>query len=162
MAKKNDKVGSSPDAAGKVVGEADFGAHADDRVDRSYVSEEIKRHDPGKSVARSGTGPRTSGVGANESGSGSGSGGDVDADDAALVGIGDENLHPPHNQPHPSIPASQRPVLQKPAVDLRNPARAGELDNDSSTSAADVNNETENDNPGFEGDVTADEATGGA
>ena len=86
----------------------------------------------------------------------------MDVDDAALIGIGDRNRHTPHNQPHPSIPASQRPTLQTPAVDLRNPSRAGELDNESSTSAANVNNETVDTAPGFEGDVPADEATGGA
>jgi hypothetical protein len=84
----------------------------------------------------------------------------VDADDAALIGIGDPNVNPPRPQAQPSIGASQRPTLNPPVVDLNDPARAGELDTDASTSAADVNNDE--DAPGFEGDLTADEATGGA
>ena len=163
MAKNNDKVGSSRAAAGNVVGGKDFGAREDDRVERNYTSENTKRSDPGGGVARSGEGDRVSGVGGNESGRGSSSGGDVDAGEDALVGIGDRNLHPPHNQPQPSITASQRPVLPAgAAMNTRDPARTGDLDNESSTSAADVTNETVDSPPGFEGDVTSDEATGGA
>lgn len=108
---------------------------------------------------RSGFGLRTAGAGGNESGRGSSSGGDFDADDAALIGIADPHLHPPQYQRRPTIPASQRPVLDPPAVDLRNPARTGDLDNESS-SAADVTHETVDLTPGFKSDVTADEATG--
>src|SRR5687767_5564799 len=129
MAKKQKpKVGSDPRAAAKVIGKGDFGAHEDDRIEREYVSEETRRNDPGGGTARSGTGTRTSGVGGNESGRGSSSGGDIDADDEALIGIGDKNLNPPHRPVHRSIPASQRPILDPPAVDLTDPTRSGELD----------------------------------
>ena len=154
------KVGSDPEAARQFVGKRDFGAPEDDRAEREYVSNETRRNDPGGGIAHSGSGDRTSGVGGNESGRGSSSGGDMDADDAALIGFGDPNLNPPRRQPQPSIPASQRPPIDPPVVDLSNPTRAGELDSEASTSAADVNNDE--DAPGFEGDITADEATGGA
>lgn len=158
--KKTGKVGSDPGAATNVVGKRDFGALEDDRIERSYASQETRRQDKGGGVAHSGSGLRTSGVGGNESGRGASSGGDMDADDSALIGIGDVNLNPPRRQPQPLVPASQRPTLDPPAVDLRNPSRSGELDNDSSTSAADVENETADPRPGFEGDITPDEATG--
>jgi hypothetical protein len=154
------KVGSDPEAARRFVSRRDFGAPEEDRVEREYASSETRRNDPGSGTARSGPGTRTSGVGGNESGRGSSSGGDVDADDAALIGIGDPNVNPSRPQAQPSIGASQRPTLNPPVVDLNDPARAGELDTDASTSAADVNNDE--DAPGFEGDLTADEATGGA
>ena len=160
MAKKQPgKVGSDPDAAGKVVAQHDFGAPEGDPIEREYASREARRQDKGGGVAHSGE-DRMSGVGGNESGRGSSSGGDIDSDDAALVGIGDPHLHPPQGQPQPSIPASRRPTLDPPALDLRNPARTGDLDNESSTSADDVTNETIDPIPGFEGDITADEATG--
>lgn len=157
---KPGKVGSDPRAAGKIISKKDFGAPEDDRIERSYVSQETHRQDKGGAVAHSGSNLRTSGVGGNESGRGASSGGDMDADDAAMIGIGDPNMNPRRRQPQPLIPASQRPQLNPPAVDLRNPARSGELDNDSSTSAADVENETVDPRPGFEGDITPDEATG--
>jgi hypothetical protein len=157
--RKVGKVGSDPEAARRFVGKRDFGAAEDDRIERDYVSGETRRHDPGAGVAHSGS-ERTSGVGGNESGRGSSSGGDVDADDAAIIGIGDPNVNPSRRQSQPSIPASERPPLDPPVVDLRNPTRSGELDSEASTSAADVNNDE--DAPGFEGDLTADEATGGA
>lgn len=156
----NTKVGSDPEAAGKVVSENDFGAREDDPVERHYVSSETRRQDKGGGVAHSGTGTRTSGVGGNDSGRGSSSGGDVDADDAALIGLGDPNVNPPRRQAQKSVGAADRPVLDPPAVDLSDPARTGDLDNASSTSADDVTNETVDTRPGFEGDITADEATG--
>lgn len=160
MAQESNKVGSSSDEAAKVVGERDFGVHEDDVRERNYVSEETKRNDPGKGIAHSGTGPRTSGVGGNDSGRGSSSGGDMDAGDDALIGIGDKNLHPPHQQPHQPGQGKPRQTLNPPVMP-DDPTRAGTLDNESSTSAADVNNEVHQGNS-FKGDVTADEATGGA
>ena len=151
------KVGSDPAAADAAVGKKDFGVHEDDVVERTYVSEETKRSDPGKAVERSGTGPRDSGVGANDSGPGSGSGGDIDVGGTALTGVADPNQHPPHGK----SPAATGPreTLDPPVID-NDPARAGTLDNDSSTSAADVTNETQRDGNANKSDLTADEAGG--
>lgn len=155
---QNAKVGSDPKASEKVVSDDDFGASEQDKMERRYASEETKRNDPGKSIAHSGTGPRDAGVGGNDSGPGSSSGGDMDAGGDALTGVADPHQHPPHQKPGNAGP-TQQPVLDPPVVQNQ-PARSGALDNDSSTSSADVNNETEHDNEGFKGDVTADEASG--
>ena len=152
------KPGSHPEKTDQLVSDKDFGAAETDVTERNYVSEETKRNDPGKSTARSGTGPRTSGVGGNDSGPGSSSGGDVDVGNNSLVGIGD-----PHQQTVSSPRSEPSPVaepLPRGSVMPADPTRAGALDNDSSTSAADVNNETEHGDPAFKGDITADEATG--
>ena len=159
MDHSKDKVGSSPEDAAHMIGKGDFGVHESDVVERNYVSEETKRNDPGGGVARSGTGPRDSGVGGDDAGRGSSSGFDVDND--SLVGIGDPNKKTPVS-PQTAAKPGERPVLEQPAVDLSNPTRAGALDNDSSTSADDANNETMQTGNSFKGDVTSDEAAGGA
>ena len=156
-----DKVGSSTEAAGHMVGKDDFGAHEDDVIERDYVSQETRKEDPGHGTTRAGTESRTAGVGGNDSGRGSSSGGDIDTGADALIGIGDPDTQSPHVKPTAAAPGG-RPVLDPPAVNTIDPTRGGVLDNDSSTSAADVNNETEQTGNSFKGDVTADEATGGA
>ena len=160
MDHSKDKVGSSGEAAGKMVNENDFGAKQGDVIERNYVSEETKRNDKGGGVERSGFESRTSGVGGNEGGPGNSSGGDEDVDNNSLIGIGDPDKMSP--KPHPTAAKpGERPVLNPPVVDA-DPTSGGVHDNDSSTSAADVNNETQQTGNSFKGDVTADEATGGA
>ena len=160
MDDSKNKVGSSNAAAGKVVNENDFGAHESDVTERNYVSEETKVNDKGGGIERSGFESRTSGVGGNEGGRGNSSGGDADVDDAQLVGIGDPDKMSPKPRQTAAKPG-ERPVLNPPVV-APDPTGGGVHDNASSTSAADVNNETQQTGNSFKGDVTADEATGGA
>lgn len=150
-------VGSDPKAAAAVVGKNDFGVHEGDVAERNYASQETRRNDKGASIARSGTGERTAGVGANDSGPGSGSGGDIDVDADSLTGVADPHLKSVPQRP--ASPSAKREVFDPPIMD-RQPARSATLDNDSSTSAADVNNETQHNNEAFKGDITADEASG--
>ena len=155
----NDKVGSSTTDAGHMVGKNDFGAKETDVIERNYVSEETKRNDKGGGIERSGVESRTSGVGGNEGGPGNSSGGDFDVDNDSLVGIGDKNQQRPKVTPTAAKPGD-RPTMDPPVIDTRNPTSGGVHDNDSSTSAADVNNETQQTGNSFKGDVTADEAAG--
>jgi hypothetical protein len=158
MPDTNQKVGSDPDAARTVAGEGDFGIHADDRTERNYASQQTKKQDPGHGTQRSHDNLRTSGVGGNDSGRGSSSGGDVDTGADALIGLGDpHNTAPP--QPRTAVDPADRPVLDNPVVNP-DPARAGTLDNGSSTSADGMNNETLHHDDSFRGDVTMDEAAG--
>jgi hypothetical protein len=87
LRRSHGKVGSDPRAVKDIGGKGDFGARADDQVERAYVSQETKHNDPGAAPSRIKIGDeaRESGVGANESGPGSGSGGDIDTD---IVGVG--------------------------------------------------------------------------
>ncbi len=78
--------GSSVEDARAVGGKGDFGAAESDVVERTYVSTNTKRSDPGAAPPRAGAGgDRTSGVGGTRSGPGSSSGGDLDTD---IVGVG--------------------------------------------------------------------------
>ena len=157
---RNGKIGSNAAAAESVVSDEDFGIEEEDVQAREYASERTLRDDPGKGVERSGAGLRTSGVGGNESGRGCSSGGDIDAGDDALIGIGDPHLHPPQSTPSGEATDDEQRNLDQPVIP-RQPTRGGARDNDSSTSAADVNNEVHQDDS-FKGDVTTDEATGSA
>ena len=152
------KVGSDASAADQASGEGDFGVNPNDKVERTYASSATEHQDPGKAQPRSGTGDRTAGVGGDDVGRGSSSGGDVDVGNDALTGVADPAQH---RVPQESSggDAADRPVLDPPVV-ASDPARAGTLDNDSSTSAAGVNNETQHDNEAFKGDITSDEASG--
>ena len=81
----HDKPGSDPKSLKNIGGKNDFGAKADDRIDREYVSKNTKAADPGTAHPHAGTQSRTAGVGSNDTGVGSGSGGDLDTD---IIGIG--------------------------------------------------------------------------
>jgi hypothetical protein len=149
MSTDNVKPGSNPSAT--PVAEGDFGVKATDTHEREYVSKETLQNDPGRAVARSGTGPRDTGVGSSDSGPGTGSAGELDVSSDALTGVADKNQHPPTA---PSPEAGERPVMDPPVV---NPDAAG---SDASTSADDVTNETQHDSNAFKGDITMDEASG--
>jgi hypothetical protein len=83
---KDPHPGSSIEDARAVGGKGDFGAPESNVVERTYVSTNTKRSDPGGAPPRAGLdGSRTSGVGGNQSGPGSSSGGDLDPD---IVGVG--------------------------------------------------------------------------
>ena len=78
--------GSSKADAKAVGGKNDFGAREGDVVERSYVSRNTKKSDPGAAVPHAGVDEsRIAGVGGNLSGTGSSSGGDLDTD---IVGVG--------------------------------------------------------------------------
>ena len=143
-------------------GPRDFGVPAGgdqlDRNEREYVSQDARKQDPGHGTTRSYDNERTSGAGGNDSGRGSSSGGDVETGADALTGVADPNQHAPH-QKQTAVRPEDRPMLDTPVI-AADPARSGTLDNDSSTSAADVNNETQHGDDSFKGDLTMDEATG--
>lgn len=85
-AKEQTHPGSSVQDAKAVGGKGDFGVPESDVAERTYISMNTRRADPGGAPARSGAGgSRTSGVGGNNSGPGSSSGGDLDTD---IVGLG--------------------------------------------------------------------------
>ena len=150
----NDKVGSSKEAAAEQVKGKDFGVHADDSTEAQYVSQDTAKRDDGHGTTRAGSdGERTAGVGGNDSGRGSSSGGDIDTGADALIGIGDKNQHPPQelNKSKGTHAAMENETFGPPDGNI----------GEDSESAADVNNETKQGNS-FKGDVTADEATGGA
>ncbi len=154
----SNKVGSDADAADAASGSGDFGVDPTDRIERTHASASTEQRDPGKAQPRSGTGPRTSGVGGDDVGRGSSSGGDVDVGNDALTGVADPHQHSVRQGTSGGDPAD-RPVLDPPVVHS-DPARAGTLDNASSTSADGMNNETQHDNQAFKGDITSDEASG--
>jgi hypothetical protein len=83
------KVGSDPNAAKAFGGERDFGAKADDVIERSYTSANTKASDPGAAQPHAGEGDggsRTAGVGGTDAGVGSSSGGDLDTDFVGVAG----------------------------------------------------------------------------
>ena len=143
---KDDHPGSNPEDA--KISDGDFGAKATDRVEREYVSQEIRSEDIGHETARAGTQGRQAGVGGNDSGPGSSSGGEFDPQIDG--GVARQVGHAAESQPTEKVPpAEETPVIN------RNPQAAP-----SSTSAGDITNETQHDNNAFKGDLTDDEAAG--
>jgi hypothetical protein len=148
------KVGSSDEAAKQIGGDGDFGAPADDQVERAYAAKTVQQHEPGEKEMRShGEGTRTAGVGGNSSGRASSSGGDVDAGDDSLIGLGDPNKT--------ATPADNPPEHAKtqPIIDGSTVRPTPDVEHDGNTGAANVNNPARNDDA-FAGEITPGEATG--
>ncbi len=83
------KPGSSENDAKRVSGPADFGAHADDVIERNYTSQNTKQSDIGVQQPLSNEevdGVRETGAGGVNSGPGSSSGGDLDVDFVGIAG----------------------------------------------------------------------------
>ena len=179
MANNNQKVGSDPNAAHEFGGKGDFGIPARSAIVTAHDGE-IEGRPAGSAPGNTGArGVRDTGVGSPAGEPGHASGGDLDTDWIGLDGRGGLSAKPvnghtdgPDDAGNPSDTfASGKPSTGhskfKPDSHGAGPSAQGDYVDHSGTDTSTVNpgaagsvNAARGEDPGAEGEITGDEATG--